>query len=183
VSQERAEAVKAYLVGRGIDGSRLIAKGYGDTQPIDSNKTKEGRARNRRVEFVVHNRAATELRDSHIAIFEAVRFGPNDALLKLQSHYVLRAVAAVMKATPQLKRVEVGGHCSDAGSSEEKNAAELKLSRERAETVVAFLVGEGVEVERLSAVGYGDTQPIASNLTKEGRVQNRRVEFKILERA
>lgn len=51
LSQRRAETVKAYLESRGIEGSRMTAKGYGPDAPIDTNATKEGRARNRRVEF------------------------------------------------------------------------------------------------------------------------------------
>ncbi len=52
LSQKRAEAVKAELTNLGIDGSRLTTKGFGDTKPIDTNDTPEGRANNRRVEFV-----------------------------------------------------------------------------------------------------------------------------------
>lgn len=51
LSQKRAEAVKAYLVSKGVEGSRILPKGYGPDQPIDTNATKAGRANNRRVEF------------------------------------------------------------------------------------------------------------------------------------
>jgi OOP family OmpA-OmpF porin len=51
LSERRAAAVKAWLVGQGIDPSRLTSKGFGDTKPIDTNTTAEGRANNRRVEF------------------------------------------------------------------------------------------------------------------------------------
>ena len=52
LSQSRADEVKKQLVAAGIKGSRLLAKGFGDTRPIDTTKTPEGRAKNRRVEFV-----------------------------------------------------------------------------------------------------------------------------------
>lgn len=52
LSQERADSVRAYLVERGIDPTRLTARGYGETRPIESNRTSRGRAINRRVEFV-----------------------------------------------------------------------------------------------------------------------------------
>jgi len=49
LSQQRADSVRDYLVGQGVDSSQLSAKGYGEAQPVESNKTKEGRAKNRRV--------------------------------------------------------------------------------------------------------------------------------------
>jgi outer membrane protein OmpA-like peptidoglycan-associated protein len=52
LSQQRADAVKAQLIKMGIDGSRLTTKGFGDTKPISDNSTPEGKANNRRVEFV-----------------------------------------------------------------------------------------------------------------------------------
>ncbi|RKZ25516.1 hypothetical protein DRQ20_04995, partial [bacterium] len=53
LSQARAEAVRQYLISKGISPDRLIAKGYGEMMPIADNRTREGRAKNRRIEFVV----------------------------------------------------------------------------------------------------------------------------------
>jgi len=55
LSQARADSVKAYLVGRGVDAGRMDTKGFGPDRPVASNKTKEGREKNRRVEFVIPN--------------------------------------------------------------------------------------------------------------------------------
>ena len=56
LSQRRAESVRAYLVAQGVEPARLTAQGYGELRPIDTNDTKEGRARNRRVQFVITER-------------------------------------------------------------------------------------------------------------------------------
>ena len=53
LSQKRAEAVRSYLVSRGVDGLRITAIGYGSQRPVDENATKEGRANNRRTEFEI----------------------------------------------------------------------------------------------------------------------------------
>jgi outer membrane protein OmpA-like peptidoglycan-associated protein len=71
-------------------------------------------------------------------------------------------------------RFEIAGHTDNTGSKEEN----LKLSRERAEAVKEFLVDfYGISPDRLVARGYGETQPVASNETEDGRAMNRRVVF------
>ena len=69
--------------------------------------------------------------------------------------------------------IEVGGH-TDADGDEQSN---VTLSERRAQAVVDYLVRAGVPSERLKAIGYGQTQPIASNDTDDGKAQNRRIEF------
>lgn len=59
LSQERAEAMKEYMVSQGADASKLITKGMGETDPIADNSTEQGRFRNRRIEFMVYDEAAT----------------------------------------------------------------------------------------------------------------------------
>jgi outer membrane protein OmpA-like peptidoglycan-associated protein len=60
LSQRRSDSVKRYLEGKGVDPARLIAKGYGETKPIDSNKSAKGKANNRRVEFNLVDQAAPQ---------------------------------------------------------------------------------------------------------------------------
>lgn len=75
-----------------------------------------------------------------------------------------------------LARVEISGHTDSTGAE----AFNLELSRRRAETVKAYLVGKGVNPGRLTTAGYGETRPLADNNTPEGRSKNRRVEFTVL---
>ena len=70
--------------------------------------------------------------------------------------------------------IEVGGHTDDTG----RLSTNMRLSQGRAEAVLAYLARRGVDPSRMTAVGYGPDQPIATNTTAEGRRQNRRVELK-----
>jgi OmpA-OmpF porin, OOP family len=70
-------------------------------------------------------------------------------------------------------RIEIAGH-TDADGEDGFNQA---LSEKRAQAVLDYLVKAGLPADRFTAVGYGATQPIAANDTKEGKAQNRRIEF------
>jgi len=85
----------------------------------------------------------------------------------------LAKVAEALKEQDESKTIVVEGHTDSRGS----DAANLRLSQERAETVLLFLVGQGVDSQRIRAVGKGERNPIASNRTAEGRANNRRVEI------
>ena len=71
--------------------------------------------------------------------------------------------------------VEISGHTDSVGSDD----TNIQLSQRRAEAVADYLVKAGIPPERLNAVGYGKTRPIASNDSEEGRAQNRRIEFDV----
>jgi outer membrane protein OmpA-like peptidoglycan-associated protein len=93
-----------------------------------------------------------------------------------KSFPVLRAIADALKATPEIKRVSVNGHADVRGTAEYN----LDLSRRRADNIKAFLVAQGIAVERLETRGFGNTRPVDDNATEVGRAKNRRVEFLIL---
>ncbi len=84
-------------------------------------------------------------------------------------------IAKILKETPGF-HVQVDGHTDNVGKPESNR----KLSQERAEAVVKYLVQKkGADAKRLSAKGFGDTQPIADNKTEKGRAKNRRVDFTV----
>ena len=117
--------------------------------------------------------------ESKVEITEKVFFDHGMSTIAKQSFPLLDDVASVFNANPQVLSVEVGGHTDPTGT-EEKN---LRLSQRRAEAVRAYLIDAGVEASRVTAKGYGSSQPIDTNRTEEGRSKNRRVEFVIVERA
>jgi OOP family OmpA-OmpF porin len=106
---------------------------------------------------------------------EGVMFELNSADLTAESRPVLARVADDLKKYPRL-RVELQGHTDSSGSDEYN----LKLSERRAQAVRDYLIAQGVSSEQVEARGYGETQPIASNSTAEGRARNRRVVMKVL---
>jgi len=111
-----------------------------------------------------------------IAITDRVVFETNKALLLPKSLPVLDQVVGVLKENPQITQVEIQGHTDNTGTLDKNQA----LSQARAESVMKYLVQKGVSADRLVARGYGQTVPIASNDTPDGKATNRRVEFHIL---
>jgi outer membrane protein OmpA-like peptidoglycan-associated protein len=112
-----------------------------------------------------------------IKILERVEFENNSAKLRPESDHVLNAVLDVMKSHPEFNKLSVEGHTDNHGAA----AYNKRLSEQRAGAVVKWLVDHGVARERLSAQGFGLERPIDTNATEDGRQNNRRVEFHILE--
>ena len=96
--------------------------------------------------------------------------------LKKDSYTELDRLVALLSDIASLK-IEISGHTDNVGS---ESFNEI-LSQRRADAVVNFLVGKGVDKNRLSAKGYGQSTPVESNNTPEGRASNRRTEFEIIE--
>ena len=86
-----------------------------------------------------------------------------------------QAVATVVMAHPELTRVIVEGHTDSQGDDQHNK----ELSQRRAQAVASVLINSGVNPGRIRSIGRGEDQPIASNLTPEGRQLNRRVEIVI----
>jgi outer membrane protein OmpA-like peptidoglycan-associated protein/tetratricopeptide (TPR) repeat protein len=95
--------------------------------------------------------------------------------LKEESKIELDKLVSFLKANPTLK-IELSGHTDNTGLKQ-KN---LDLSKNRAKSVMDYLIQQGIAANRLTYKGYADTQPIADNKTEKGRQLNRRTEFKII---
>ncbi len=105
---------------------------------------------------------------------QGIEFESGKAKIKKKSHALLDKIAAIFIENENYI-IEVQGHTDNTGKAE----VNQKISDQRAKAVMQYLVDKGVPAERMSAVGYGQDQPIADNKTAAGRQKNRRVEFKI----
>jgi outer membrane protein OmpA-like peptidoglycan-associated protein len=105
-----------------------------------------------------------------------ILFETDSATLEWESTLMLDELAAIVGQCPDT-RIEVAGH-TDARGTDEFN---LWLSQARAESVTTYLASQGVDATRLSAIGYGASQPIADNVTAAGLARNRRIEFRLEE--
>ncbi|MFN8258251.1 MAG: OmpA family protein [Bacteroidales bacterium] len=106
-------------------------------------------------------------------VTHSIRFDVNKAVIKPESISVLKQVSAFMKTNSEIK-FEIGGFTDSDGD----DAANLKLSEQRAKAVKDQLESMGIAPERLTSKGYGESAPVGDNKTIEGKSLNRRVEFK-----
>jgi outer membrane protein OmpA-like peptidoglycan-associated protein len=109
-------------------------------------------------------------RDGRIALY--INFDTGKATMRAESKPIIAQIVEMLKGNPGLM-VSVEGHTDNVGSP----ASNKTLSDQRAKTVVAAIVAEGIDAKRLSALGHGQDKPVADNKTEEGRAKNRRVEL------
>ena len=123
---------------------------------------------------------AVRVTDQEIIILEQVQFKTGSAVIKKASDDLLTQVAMVLAEHPEIVKLEVQGHTDNRGGKKYNK----RLSEKRAAAVKKWLVTRGsVDPGRLTSHGYGMEEPIADNGTADGRQQNRRVQFKIMEKA
>src|SRR5690606_27395475 len=96
-----------------------------------------------------------KVEDNKIVILQKIFFDTGKATIKPESFPVVGAVKGILKANPQIKKVAIEGHTDDVGNDKRN----LKLSDDRAKSVMKWLVDNGVEPERLTAEGFGETRP------------------------
>lgn len=208
LTQVRAQAIVAYLVSKNVPPNRVLAKGYGDSKPlipekqIAAAKTLQEKDSlkylNRRVEFLIIgiNAQLTPLfsfSDSaffpgQVKRYYSILYDLDKSMMRPESKEVIDSVGFFLLHHPGLC-LEIGT-CTDSRGSDNYNQ---KLSEMRARSVCDYLIYMGIEKERLSFYGYGETLPlveentirnaIAENAPKETiegfHRQNRRTEFRI----
>jgi outer membrane protein OmpA-like peptidoglycan-associated protein len=183
LSQKRADALKAYLVKKGIAADRLKSKGYGETQI--KNRCKEGvnctdaeHAENRRTEFKVIGHTGFKVGDV-IKVAE-ISYQINSDQLDMKRSKGLQEIIYILKNNSSLS-VEIRSHTDAQGAAN----LNQELSDKRAKAVHDYLVQNGISKSRLKFKGYGETMLI--NRCKDGvycsdaeHAQNRRTDFKVI---
>lgn len=107
---------------------------------------------------------------ANVTGFEAIQFDFNSSVLKTESYPTLDKLSQILREKGS--KMTITGYASSEGTA----AYNLKLSKDRANSVKTYLVNSGVSASQIRAIGKGEANPIASNDTEEGRIKNRRVE-------
>ncbi len=107
-------------------------------------------------------------------VIQGIEFDLRKATIRASSHAVLDKSAALLVEYPALE-VIIAGHTDNTGARD----TNVKLSKERAEAVKAYLVSKGVDAARIETRGAGPDEPVDSNASEPGRQRNRRIEFKL----
>ncbi|MDX2504028.1 MAG: OmpA family protein [Gammaproteobacteria bacterium] len=176
LSLRRAQSVADYLVATGANEDAIRVIGRGSKEPIASNDTREGRIQNRRVDVLL----VAEVRALDTMVFPgAALFERRSAELSEQGQATLEQHR--MDAVDLLNRaayIEIVGHTDNVGDENDN----MKLSKLRAASVRDYLISKGHDASKMVTSGEGETMPIASNDTEEGRASNRRVQILVLGR-
>ena len=123
------------------------------------------------------NDSSAPISDTTWFDFDRLLFDTGKATLQPASQEQLTNIADILKAYPQVK-IRIGGYTDNTGDP----AANLQLSEQRADNVMAELVRQGIDPARMTAKGYGAEDPIADNSTEEGRQKNRRISLRVTDK-
>ncbi len=125
------------------------------------------------------DRGRVVVTETSIEILDVIYFEYDKAVILPKSFPILDAVAATLQGNPSIQLVEIQGHTDERGD----DAYNLDLSDRRAKAVMKYLVDKGVDAKRLTAQGYGETQPLDRRHNEAAWAKNRRVAFLIIKRA
>lgn len=200
LSKKRSQIVVKYLIKRGIDKKRLVAKGYAEAIPITTNATDEGRHLNRRTEFTVIALDTTKItavvpefkeevapkrpdapvkekvvKEKKQSLGILAHFGYNSYFLTDYSKQKLTLVITEMTQSPKM-RIKIHAYSDPIGV----HKYNMELSNKRANAIRDYLISKGIDASRLEIASEGDLNPIVQTDDKMANVMNRRVEFEIL---
>ena len=203
LSLRRAEAVKKYLVDKQYNVTSINIRGTGKENPAYPNDTEENRAKNRRVDVVFTTKkqeVPDKPKEKPVKTVEAksvtesvmtakvgenirlknINFVPGQAVLLESAKPAVEELIQIMKDNPTLE-IQIEGHiCCATDQYNIQTQKDDLLSTRRAETVYGILIKNGIDPKRLSYIGYGRTRPLTAERNEAERIQNRRVEIKII---
>ena len=110
-------------------------------------------------------------------VVKGIQFDFAKATIRPESNKLLDEAVKVLQQYPEL-RISISGHTDNVGEP----AKNLELSQQRADAVKTYLVGKGIDTSRVETRGAGANEPVADNATDKGRQENRRIEFKLLQK-
>jgi len=206
LSEERLAVIHQFFIDKGIDPKRVIAKaGMGSSVPFNNTKNLlvyDPSKADERVSFTIisdrdedlvrddedkcpdeagiaENGGCAPLSEETVAVFEealrGIQFETNKDVIKPVSFPILDNVAKIMESNGHYY-LKISGH-TDSDGSEESNQ---DLSERRAASTKKYLMDKGIDAERMKNYGFGESQPVASNDTAEGKAKNRRVVFEVV---
>jgi outer membrane protein OmpA-like peptidoglycan-associated protein len=108
-------------------------------------------------------------------VLRNISYEKNSYIIGPDSYTELEQLAQLLKDNTTIK-IEITGHTDNEGTK----ADNLTLSQKRAKAVVSYLIDKGIAAERLTFKGFGDTKPIATNDTEQGKSLNRRTEINVV---
>ncbi|UOB18907.1 OmpA family protein [Abyssalbus ytuae] len=126
------------------------------------------------IEKITADDILKEISDKGFATLH-INFDTGKSRIKADSYEIITEIVKMMKANPDMK-ISIEGHTDNVGDE----ASNMKLSDNRAKSVLIAITDEGVDESRLKSEGFGASKPVADNSTEEGKAENRRVELRKL---
>jgi OOP family OmpA-OmpF porin len=170
-----SEAVNAIPIVTAASFTFDLVFETGDRLPVIAAAREEAAKQKQLEETRAISSEDCQTRFSVISTTGAIYFKTGSAELDKASEPLLNSVADIANRCPAVK-IQVTGHTDSVGKPE----ANRQLSEQRARSVLAYLGQHGVAPARITAAGFGDTRPVASNDTEANRAKNRRIEFSVL---
>lgn len=152
-----------------------VARSVEGTQRVDNRVVVQGGVVDVETQTPTVPAAGSATLSDQLAQVGNVTFETGSAEITVEGSVVIDSVSSLLSGDPGA-RIEVHGHTDSDGD----NTQNQVLSQQRAEAVVAALIGRGIDPNRMAAVGFGESEPLQPNVTEEGRAVNRRIEFLVL---